>query len=101
MQQALQNLEVESLSEQFEESYGDYCLTIHQNKGMEEAWLSIITHLKHGNNYERAIFALSRMETEIHNEQKVSARFPTRTRRAAEQSLSSILECTALARSML
>lgn len=102
MRAAVQQSDVAEVFEQVHESMGEYFELIDRNNEIEASFLLLERHCNGAHyQFERAVFAISRAETEIHREQLITKRFPGKVGSRAAGNLSDLLECLERIRTMI
>lgn len=98
---ALQS-DVAEVFEQVHESMGEYFDLIERNNEIAASFLLLERHCNGAHyQFERAVFACSRVETEIHREQRIVKRFPGKVGNRAASKLADLLECLERIRGLL
>lgn len=102
MKTAVLQSDVAEVFEQVHESMDEYFDLIERNNEISAAFLLLERHCT-GQNYqfERAVFACSRAENEIHREQRIVKRFPGKVGCRAAGNLADLLECLERIRTMI
>lgn len=102
MKAAVQQSDVAEVFEQVHESMGEYFELIDRNNEMSASFLLLERHCTNQHyQFERAVFAISRAETEIHREQRITKRFPGKVGNRAAGNLADLLECLERIRTMI
>ena len=102
MKAAVQQSDVAEVFEQVHESMGEYFELIERNNEMSESFILQERHSTNQHNqFERAVFAISQAETEIHWEQRITKRFPGKVGNRAAGNLADLLECLERIRTMI
>lgn len=102
MKAAVQQSDVAEVFEQVHESMQEYFDLIERNNEMSSALLLLERHCTGAHyQFERAVFAISRAETEIHREQRCVKSFPGKVGNRAAGNLADLLECLERIRTMI
>lgn len=102
MKTAVLQSDVAEIFEQVHESMDEYFNLIERNNEISAAFLLLERHCTGANyQFERAVFACSRVENEIHREQRIVKRFPGKVGCRAAGNLTDLLECLERIRTMI